>query len=63
MGVTQSTLSEKFPIFFSETWITEKDYYELDDEGIRQKICQGISNLLETKGEGMAKALKELPQD
>ena len=61
-GVPQSTLSEEFPIFFSETWITEKDYYELDDEEIKQKICQGISNLLETKGEGMAKALKELPQ-
>ena len=61
-GDPQSTLSEDFPIFFSETWITEKDYYELDDEGIKQKIGEGIGNLLKSKGENMVKALKDLPQ-
>ena len=61
-GKPQESLAKDFHLFFSETWVSEDEYYELDDEGIRQKICQGISNLLETKGEGMAKALKELPQ-
>ena len=61
-GELQSSLSEDFHIFFSETWITEKDYYELDDEGIKQKIGEGIGNLLKIKGQKMVKALKELPQ-
>ena len=61
-GEPQSSLSEDFHIFFSETWITEKDYYELDDEGIKQKIGEGIGNLLKSKGQKMVKALKELPQ-
>ena len=61
-GEPQSSLSEDFHIFFSETWITEKDYNELDDEGIKQKIGEGIGNLLKIKGQKMVKALKELPQ-
>ena len=59
-GRTQEPLSKDFPIFFSETWIARDEYYALDDEEIKQKICKGIDNLLEVKGEGMTNALKKL---
>lgn len=59
-GKTPDPLSKDFPVFFSETWIARDEYHALDDNEIRERIRECINILLETRGEGMAKALKEL---
>lgn len=59
-GKALPSLSQDFPVFFSKTWISKEEYYELDDSEIEQRIGERINNLLATKGEGMAQALREL---
>ena len=59
-GNAKSSLSKEFHTLFSETWITNDEYYELDDGELKQKIYEGIRDLLESKGEGITNALREL---
>ena len=58
-GKPKTKLSPKYHTFFSETWITTKDYEELDEEGIKQRLDERIGILLESKGMAIADALKE----
>ncbi len=60
-GKPKSKLSPKYHTFFSETWITPKEYDELDEEGIKQKMGERIQGLLDKKGKAMADAIKGLP--
>ena len=59
-GKPKPNLSPQFHTFFSETWITPKEYDELDDEGIQRRIEKRIESLMARKGKAMADALKEL---
>ncbi len=56
------SLSPQYHTFFSESWISQKDYDELDDEGIKQRVDGRITGLLERKGEAMVNALRRITQ-
>ena len=66
-GKPKATLSPKFHSFFSETWITQKEYDELSDDEIRQRIGEKIQSFLDRKGNAVADALKglkfEMPEE
>ena len=59
-GPAKRKLSPEFHTLFSEDWITQKEYAELDDEGIGQRVGERIEDLLKRKGDAIADALKEL---
>lgn len=59
-GKPKSRMSPQFHTFFSETWISGKEYDELDDEAIAERVRQRIDSLLERRGKAMSNALKEL---
>ena len=54
-----SPMWHSFPSL-SETWITKKEYDELDGEGIRQRVGERVQSFLEQKGYAITDALKEL---
>ena len=62
-GKPKSKLSPQYHTFFSETWISGKDYDELGNEEISQKINERIKSLMERKGKEITSALKELPSN
>ncbi len=60
-GKPKSKLSPQFHTFYSETWINKRDYDELGDEEIRQKIDEQVESFLERRGGKITSALKGLP--
>ena len=61
-GSKAKKLSPQWHTFFSETWINQKEYNELSDEEIEQRIGERIDSFLERKGKAVADALNELPK-
>lgn len=61
-GKPRSKLSPVWHSFIgcSETWINSKEYNDLDDEGIKQRMGERIESFLESKGHAVADALKAL---
>ena len=59
-GKPKAKLSPKYHTFFSEVWLSRKEYNEQDYEGIRQRMGEHVESLLSRKGEAMARALREL---
>ena len=57
-GKPKAKLSPQYHTFFSETWISQEEYGELDDDEIKQKIEERIESLLARKGREIADALR-----
>ena len=63
-GKAKSKLSPTYHSFFtSNTWINVKEYDELNNEEIRQRVSERIDAFIESKGKVVADALKELTDD
>ena len=59
-GKSNRNLSDKYHSFFSETWITSKEYEELGEEELKQKVGERIARFMEVKGNAITNALMEL---
>ncbi len=59
-GRPKPKLSSKWHTFFSIPWLSKKDYDELDEEEIRQKIDEKMEEFLQNKGKEVANALREV---
>ena len=60
-GLKKAKLSPLWNSFFSETWITRREYNELGVDEIKQRVGERIDTFLERKGKAVAEALRELP--
>ena len=62
-GKPKADLSPSYHTFFSEDWISRKDYNEQDDEGIGRLVGKRIDSLWNSKGEALEAALMELAHE
>lgn len=59
-GKGKARLSAKWHTLFSTRWLTEKDYDDLDEGEIRQKIDREMEEFLRGRGREVAAALSEI---